>query len=256
MYRSLLFTPATRPDRFEKAIASGADVVCLDLEDAVPLNDKDAARASAIRYLEEKKTPHPVGVRINAVDTDEGQRDLDALSRKQAPFEFVMAPKVSSSRDIDQVRTAITQNAGGIWALIETPNAIYNIREIATAVGANGGLLLGGADLSASLGSDTSWDAMCYARGTMVMGAAPIGCNIMDMPWLGVDALDRMTKETERARAMGFTGRACIHPSQVGPVNEVFTPSDDAVAEAKNMLNAYKRAGGVLLYKGKPKSQS
>lgn len=253
MYRSFLFVPGDRPERFEKAVASGADAVCIDLEDAVAAANKDDARKATFAYLASPLARRvAVGVRLNAFDRIEGYRDMAALGESGARPSFVLLPKVRGAQIVGEVRAALGDKGPAIWALMETPEALASIGALACAIGEGGGIVFGGADLSAALGSDMSWDALLHARGALVAAAALAGCQTLDVPYLNVRDVAGLKAETARIKAMGFTGRSCIHPDQVGPINEVFTPSSDEIETAKAVIAAYENnSGRVLLHEGR-----
>jgi len=250
-YRSLLFVPGARSDRFEKAAGSGADAVCIDLEDAVAPHLKADARGATLEYLSSPPTGAAMGLRINGLYTDEGRADLDALATSDAKPAFVMIPKASGADDIERVRNALPE-CPPLWPLVETPDGLLAAPAIARAVGETGGVMFGGADYSASIGSDMGWDALHYARSAIVNAAAIGGCGTMDVPYLDVKDEAGLKGETYRVKSLGFTGRACIHPAQVAAINEIFTPSTDEMSKAERIAAAYEEAeGGVALLDGK-----
>lgn len=251
-FRSLLFVPGARPDRFEKAAASGADAVCIDLEDAVAPHLKEEARGAALEYLEAPSDATAIGFRINGLDTENGRGDLAAFQQSRAKPAFIMIPKASGAGDIDHVRNVIGENCPPLWPLIETPEGLLNAPEIARAVGGDGGVMFGGADYAASIGSDMNWDGLAFARGALVNAAAVGPCDTLDVPYLDVKDENGLRAETARVKAMGFTGRACIHPAQVAPINEIFTPSTAEISKAEKIAAAYEEAaGGVALLDGR-----
>jgi citrate lyase subunit beta/citryl-CoA lyase/(S)-citramalyl-CoA lyase len=241
-FRSLLFVPGNRSDRHEKAAAAGADAVCLDLEDAVAPDQKSAARVAALAFLKAGSKASAIGLRINAVATDDGARDLDALAASKAPAAFVMLPKVESAGDIARVRARTT---APVWALMETPEAYFALPNIARAVGENGGILFGGADFSAAIGSDMSWDALLAARSAVVAAAALSGCSTLDVPWLDVKDEVGLVADTKRVKALGFQGRAAIYPPNVASINAIFTPTSSEVARAQAIVAAFKASGAA-----------
>lgn len=253
MYRSLLFVPGDRPERFAKAVGSGADAVCIDLEDAVSPANKAAARKAATAYLADRALRNAaVGLRVNALDRLDGLRDIVALCESEAQPAFVLAPKVRSREPVDQIRTVLGENAPPVWALVETPQALLDATSIAAGVGPDGGIVFGGADLSAALGSDMSWDSLYYARAAIIAGAATTLCQTLDVPYLNVRDLPGMIEETRRVKAMGFTGRSCIHPDQVAAINEIYTPTTEEIEKAQSIIDAYENnAGCVLLHEGR-----
>lgn len=253
-FRSFLFVPGDRPERFEKAALSGADAVCIDLEDAVAIDRKEIARRETLAFLTARSGSDArpgIGLRINALEAVEGYRDIVALAQSGAAPAFVLLPKVRAAETIALVRRTLGP-AASVWALMETAEALRDIAAIAACVGEEGGLVFGGADLSAALGSDMNWEALYFARAALVAAAACAGCQSLDVPYLNVRDLDGLIAETRRVMALGFTGRSCIHPDQVAPINTVFTPSTDEIEKARATINAYEaNQGRVLLLEGR-----
>lgn len=251
-YRSLLFVPGSRPDRFEKAVAAGPDAVCIDLEDAVAPDAKGDARRNTLSYLSAARAGSAVGLRINALSSIEGFRDVTAFAESPAKPSFLMIPKAANAAEIVLLQAALGERCPPLWPLIETPDALLQASRIACAVGQEGGLMFGGADYSATIGSDMGWDALYQARASIIAAAATAGCASMDVPFLDVGDEAGMRAETMRVRKMGFTGRACIHPAQVAAINEIFSPSAEEISKAEKIAAAYEAAaGGVALLEGK-----
>jgi citrate lyase subunit beta/citryl-CoA lyase/(S)-citramalyl-CoA lyase len=251
VYRSLLFVPGSRSDRFGKAVAAGADGVIIDLEDAVLPGDKAKARADTLAWVGAWRGRH-LGLRINSPRTAFGCADLAALagSGAAARADFIIVPKAETAVDLEIVAEALGRRATLI-AIIESGRALSNVFEIARQ--APGGVLFGGVDYSASLGADVSdWDAMLAARGMIAAAAGAAGVPAYDVPFLDTGDADGLARTTRKSRAMGFSGRACIHPDQVPGVNAAFTPTAEEVEEARAILAAMQLAsGGVALHKGK-----
>jgi citrate lyase subunit beta/citryl-CoA lyase/(S)-citramalyl-CoA lyase len=250
-YRSMLFVPGARPDRFEKAAAAGADAVCIDLEDAVAPDQKATARIETLAFLK-ARSGAAIGLRVNALNAIEGFRDVVALAESGARPAFVMIPKAAGAAEIRQLRDVLGEDAPPIWPLMETPEAFFALQDIARAVGEAGGILFGGADFSAALAADMGFDALHAARSAIVAAAALSGCATMDVPFLDVKDEAGLKSETERVRRMGFHGRAAIHPAQIAVINAVFTPSAEEISKAERIAAAYEAAaGGVALLDGK-----
>ncbi|MBI1392767.1 MAG: CoA ester lyase [Alphaproteobacteria bacterium] len=256
VYRSLLFVPGSRPDRFEKAAHSGADAVCIDLEDAVAPDAKDDARAATFKYLARPREGAATGFRMNPMSTMVGHRDLVAFVDSGAMPAFLMVPKASGEDEIALLDDALAEAFGDdrppLWPLVETPSALPRVAGVAKVVGARGGIMLGGADFAATIGAMMDWDGLYMARASIVAGASQGGCQSMDVPYLNVKDDEGLRAETLRVRSMGFTGRACIHPAQVAIINEIFSPSEEDVSKAERIAAAYAEAGGgVALLDGK-----
>jgi citrate lyase beta subunit len=253
-FRSLLFVPGIRPERFAKAIASGADAVCIDLEDAVPPHEKAAARAAVLDFIAtmDEDRSCAIGVRINPIGSDEGQSDVDAFCN--APFvpDFIMVPKAVSAEDLIALPANVGEPAVPIWAVIETVEGLLNTVAIAKACAPNGGILFGGADFSAEIGTTMKWEPLFYARSKIASEARIAQVTLLDVPYLDVTNSDGLRAECERISALGFNGKACIHPNQIAHVNEVFSPSPSLIDWAKRVGVAQKECqGGVVLLDGK-----
>lgn len=243
MCRSLLFVPGDRSDRFDKALSAGADAVCIDLEDAVAPGKKATARRAVLEFLGEKKKNIP-GLRINNLSTLEGLRDVLAIAESDVSPAFVMMPKVENATEIEQLRSVLQQSCPPIWPIIETPSALVQVSDIAKALGEEEVILFGGVDYATSLGADMGWDALYHARATIIAAAASANVQVMDVPFLDIHDIAGMREETCRVKAMGFSGRACIHPSQIGIINKCFSPSEKEIADAQRVVEAFEKAKG------------
>ncbi len=249
-YRSLLFVPGARPDRFDKAAGVGADTIIIDLEDAVLPEDKDSARQAALAWLSKRGVDVVAGLRINSPRSATGCADIAALVASHGRPDFIMVPKAETSIDMEIVSEAPDRIAPVI-SVIESPRGLSNAFEIAGR--STGGVLFGGADYSASLGADLSdWDGMITARGTISAAAAGAGVPAYDVPYLDINDESGLIAQTRRVKALGFSGRACIHPVQVSPTNAVFSPTEAEIADARAIIAALAQAkGGAVLHKGK-----
>ncbi|TCB97230.1 CoA ester lyase [Micromonospora zingiberis] len=242
--RTMLFVPGDRPERFAKASATRADLVIIDLEDAVGPGHKDAARQEAARWVD---TVGPAAVRINGVGASEHAADVRAL----AGLPQLRAVVVPMAEDPGAL-VALHQRFGpqvAIVALIETAVGMVRALEIAGATGVTR-LAFGHLDFAADIDAATSDEAMRYARSTLVVAARAAG---LPGPVDGVttDLTDpgRAAADAERARGLGFTGKFCIHPAQVEAVNGAFTPDVEQVRWARRVVAA-SGAGGALRVDG------
>ena len=248
MYRSLLFVPGNRRDRFEKAIAAGADAVCIDLEDAVAHSDKAMGRQAVVDFLAGAGL-QGLGFRINGLDSPYWRDDCAAL--QGAPAAFAMIPKVDSAEQVAAVRSTFGVAAPGLWPIIESVRGLRAVWDIAASPGVEG-LLFGAYDLSADIGCEPTWDSLLYARGRTVAAAAHARVDLLEAPWLDVRDDAGLRQAAKAAKAMGFTGASCIHPRQVGPVREVFSPTEEEVRQARRVIDAFDAADqGVVLLDGK-----
>ena len=243
-YQSLLFVPGSRPDRFEKALGSGADLIVIDLEDAVGAADKDDARAAALAALGDPR----LGVRINGLRTKQGLADLLALADAEVPY--VMIPMVEAVAEI-KIAHAVLGTEVGLLPLIETVRGLRHTDAIAASPGI-GGIMLGGADFAGELGVAMSWDALYAARSAIVMACASAKVPSIDVPWLDLDNLDGLADEVGRIKAMGFTAKSVVHPKHIPVVHQAMRPTPHEIAEARNAEAAYAAAGeGAVRFNGK-----
>jgi citrate lyase subunit beta/citryl-CoA lyase/(S)-citramalyl-CoA lyase len=250
-FRSLLFVPGSRPERIEKALAAGADAVCIDLEDAVPPQDKAQARAAVLAWLQARPEGGPaLGVRFNAVSSIEGWRDAVAFADAGVRPDFLMVPKVGEAAELSLLG-GVLADAPALWPIVESAVGLDNAYAIAGAPGVTG-VLFGGADMSADLGSTMEWEALAYARGRLAAACAGAGVQLLDVPHLDIKDEADLVASTARSKALGFTGRACIHPVQVAPVNAVHTPTAAEIERAQRVVAALEAAsGGAALLDGK-----
>lgn len=249
--RSLLFVPGARPERFGKALAARADIVCIDLEDSVPMDGKDAARAAAMGFIVEQGAPAGLWLRINPVRSQAGLADLLAVLHAAVMPVALMLPKLSDPADLALLDEVLSDRAMALVPLIETASGLRNAAAIARSPRVTS-LLFGAVDLSAELGCTLDWEPLLFARSSLVAAAAEGGIGLFDVPHIDVQDVEGLRAGTARAKALGFTGRACIHPSQVAVVNEIFTPTQAEIARARRVVGAFQAAGGgVALLDGK-----
>lgn len=245
-FQSLLFVPGSRPERFEKALASGADVVVIDLEDAVGPADKESARSAALAAMGDPR----LGIRINGVRTRHGLADLLALGEAATKPRFVMVPMVESATELEIVRAALGPDIA-LLPLIETVRGLRHADAIAAAPGV-AGIMLGGADFAGELGVEMSWDALYAARAQIVMACASARIASVDVPYLDLDNLDGLAADVARVKAMGFTAKSVVHPKHVPVVHQVMRPTGAEIAEAREAEVAYAEAGeSAVRFKGK-----
>lgn len=243
-FRTLLFVPGARPDRFGKALAAGADAVCLDLEDAVPADAKAAARDAALAALAQPRAGGPaLGLRVNALRSAFGLQDLAALAASPARPDFLMLPKPAHAEELAILAAALAP-AAPLWPIIESAQGLKEAWAIAAAPGV-AGVLFGGADMAADLGVSVGWEPLLFARAQIAAAAARAGVEAMDVPFLDVEDEGGCAAEAARARALGYTGKACIHPRQIAPVRAAFAPSEAELAQARRVMAAFKAAGGA-----------
>lgn len=242
--RSLLFVPGLRPDRFAKALKSGADIVCVDIEDAVPLARKDEARALTFPLFGEVGPSHvETMVRINPLSTPEGLKDILALRDCTAPPKALMLAKPGSAAEIRLYDELLQGSCAGIrfHVIIESTDGLANVMDIANASTRIDSLLFGAVDMSADLRAEKTWEALLYARSRVVHAAARYGLDLLDVPWLNLDDQDGLKIEAEMSSALGFTGKASIHPKQIPVINDVFSPSPDLVTRARRILAEFEQ---------------
>ncbi|MCU1614403.1 MAG: citrate lyase [Frankiales bacterium] len=253
--RSLLFVPGDRPDRIAKALASSAEAVVVDLEDAVAESAKDHAREAAVRSLSLATRVAPmVMLRCNAVRTAHFAADAQALAPLLGHLAAVVLPMVVGPADVQALDVELCRLEGAasirpgstrIVPTVETAAGILEARAIAAASPRVLTLLFGSADLSNQLAltPTASGEELATARSLVVLGAAAAGvARPLDGPYLVLDDETGLETSTRRARQLGFAGKAVIHPAQLPTVTRVFRPSDDEVAWAREVDAAFTDA--------------
>ena len=242
--RSLLFMPGARLEILPKAEASETDIICIDLEDAVADDAKDAVRAEAITavadYASQDKTE--IWLRINSIRSTEGMADIIALAESDTAPDGLMLPKISSPEEIRILRDVLSTKHSELkfHPLIETTEGLKWAYEIAKSSHKIGSLLLGGFDMSANLRVEPGWNALLYARQQLVLAAANAKVDLLDMPFFGIDDPDGLKEESQNAAEIGFIGKCAIHPKQIEIINEVFSPSAEEIAKAKDLISKYE----------------
>ena len=223
--RTLLFAPGNRPEVHAKALASGADIVCLDLEDAVPPHAKAEARALSVPFLAAGDGPERV-LRVNSPRSADGLRDLLAIVEARPSGGVVFLPKIAAAEEIRMVDDLFAEARLdlGIAVLIESVEGLENVRPILAASPRIAFAMFGGADLSAELGVALAHEPLLYARSRVVHAARMAGVDVLDVPSLDFRNLDTVRDEAQAAKALGFSGKGLIHPSNVAVVNDVFRP--------------------------------
>jgi (S)-citramalyl-CoA lyase len=253
--RCMLFVPGNRPERFEKAFASGADMVCIDWEDATPVEQKADARAATMAFLQQRTANATEAmVRINRISSTDGLRDLLCLAdAKLSQPPLVMIAKTESARDV-QIAREILPAEFQLLALLESPAAIESAFEIArTPVIA---LMLGGADYCAELGVALNGEALHYARSRLAAAAASQSLLAIDVPFLGTgadaDTQAELSAETSASQLLGMHCKSAIHPNQVQAIQRALSPTAAAIADAQKLLAAFKADGtGAMRLDGK-----
>ena len=249
-YRSQLFVPGNRPDRFEKACQAGADLVCIDLEDAVGPDEKTQARNAVINWL--SKTQHEnVSLRINGVETSYGQADIAALKTCGLTLPFIMVPKVSSKAELSRLDEALPKALGPIFAIIESAAGLVNADEIFSH-GRVGFGMYGAIDYAGEVDCDQSWDTHLYARSRLVAAANAYDVQFFAGPHVKVRDLDDCETTTMRLKSLGIHARSAIHPAQIARIHAALAPSEAEIAYAEKVIAADEAANGnVVLLDGK-----
>lgn len=251
--KSFLFVPATSARKIDKALASSADAVLLDLEDAVAPDDKAQARATLAALLA-APMPRPVWVRINGIDTPHAKDDIAAVVGTQ--LAGIVLPKTESAADLRDVEYALLRCecaaalAGGatpLLPIIETPRGILNAHQIAESSDRLLTLALGLVDLGAAMEADTGARAPLAASARFAIALAARAARLpgpVDSACVDIEDSAALAQEVQMAVSYGFSGKFCIHPAQVRLVNEGFSPSSTDLRAAERVVAAFEQAGG------------
>jgi citrate lyase subunit beta/citryl-CoA lyase len=246
--RSLLITPGNRPDRLAKAATLPADVLVLDLEDGVPSGQKDAARAAVAQFLATADCgPRERCVRVNAIGTPDFAADLAALPF--GSFDSIMVPKVERPAALGELDDALRacERAGeapvDIIVSLETPRGVLDALPISDASPRTSALFFGSGDYCAATGAAVSAAVLQFPRAVIAAAAAAAGLQALDAAFFGAVKAPVATREDALlARELGFAGKLVFHPAQVAVANAVFSPTEDEIAWAEKVVQAYQRA--------------
>ncbi|NWG02892.1 MAG: CoA ester lyase [Syntrophaceae bacterium] len=249
--RSFLFVPGNRIDRIEKAIASPADAVIIDLEDAVTSSQKETVRGQVGSFLKTATQRH-LFVRVNGVDTPFFEKDIETVT--EVSVYGLVIPKTEKPEDlqlVDQKLMAlergksIPQGQIRLVSMIETALGLSNVKEIGTSTPRVLAIAFGAGDLTLDLGAKLSrtGEELLFARSSLVLSCRLAGVTPIDAPYiLGVKDMEGLRAEALRSRQLGFRGKFCIHPSQVETVNEIFSPTPEEIDRAKKIVDAFEQA--------------
>lgn len=263
--RSLLYIPGNNPGMIQNCAIYGSDGVLLDLEDSISITEKDAARKlvkHALRTLNFGTVERVV--RINGRDTPFFERDLGEII--PARPDAVRIPKIDSPDDVraaDDIITRLEEENGmergsvRIHAMLETARAIVNASAIASSSPRILGLTIGGQDLAADLGIKITREGleMLYARSAVVLAAKAAGLLAFDTVYTDIDDLEGLREQAAMSVALGFSGKAAIHPSQIAVIHEAFRPDEKDVRKAERIVRgareAEERGLGVVAVDGR-----
>ena len=254
--RSFIFCPGNKPDMIPKALRSGADMVCIDLEDAIIPEHKDISRISTVKAFENISVPYGVEtlIRINDVNSEEGKEDIQAILNSNNTASGLMLPKIQSVEEIINLERQIklANKSLNLHIIIETNTGLQNAWNIAQSSSIIKSLLFGGVDMSADLGCNGDWLSLLYARSRVVHAAAGAGIDSIDVTFLDLEDMEGMRNEAQKSKNLGFSGKGSIHPKQIESLNKVFTPSSEEIAYANKVIRAFNEASdGLVVVDGK-----
>ncbi len=256
--RSVLYMPSSNERALEKAKSIACDGLILDLEDAVAPDAKPAAREQAAAAASSGEYGRrTVTILVNGTGTE--WHDDDIVAAAQAGPAGVVVPKVNSAEEVHALVAAL-EKAGApdhtrLWAMVETPEAVFNVREIAAASERLAVLVMGTNDLVKELYAEhvPGRAPLLTSLSLSLLAARAAGVQILDGVYNDVKDADGFLAECAQGRQMGFDGKTLIHPGQVAPANEQFAPSPEAVDDARGLIQAWEdgRGSGVVTYKNK-----
>ena len=254
--RSFIFSPGLRPEMFPKALACGADIVCVELEDGIAPKDKDEARIKGLGLFTAPQSDDGVEriVRINCLRTAFGLADVQAVLATDTPTPALMLPKVTSPEEVIWLDDLLTERGHStrLHVIIETNAALEDAYNIAHCSPRLEALFFGGVDMAADLRCKNAWEPLLYARSRVVHAAASAGIDAIDVPYLDLNDIDGMEREARLACELGFSGKGSIHPKQIAVLNTVFSPDAASVAYAERVVAAFAEANtGLVVVDGK-----
>jgi len=255
--RSFLFVPGTGLEMLPKALAAGPDIICVDLEDAIAPPQKAAARRdtmAAFANLPENPNDCELLVRINSLRTPDGLADVLAVISSATPPSSLMLPKIKSADEVRMLDELLDSAATPVrlQLIIETNEGLEACHDIARASSRVDALLFGGADMAAELRVEPAWEALLYARSRLVHAAASAQIDLIDVPYLDLEDMPGLEREAALCAELGMTGKGAIHPKQLPVIEHHFSPSEQQVAHARRITEAFEKANtGLLVVDGK-----
>ncbi|MFN0200072.1 MAG: HpcH/HpaI aldolase/citrate lyase family protein [Bacteroidia bacterium] len=241
--KSILFVPANKIELLPKAFAKQPDVVLLDLEDAVSLQEKDAAREQVFQYLTHHDLPENLALRINSITTPEGLADILVLQKTKLKLKLMFLAKVESYAELEIYYQHLKSHCEKVIPFIESTKAFSQLTEIAKHPFL-AGLTIGGADLCKETGMVSSWENLAFYRNLLVMNTVSNKILAIDSPYFEFKNLEGLKIEAEKCKQMGFSGKLAIHPSQVEILNTAFAPTAAELEKAERIIEAFEAAGG------------
>ncbi len=254
--RSFIFTPGLKPEMFPKALVSGTDIVCVELEDGIAPKDKAQARKHALALFEQPQADDGVEriLRINCMREQFGVEDVQAILATDTPPPALMMPKVRTPDEVVMLDNLLTERGHDtrLHIIIETNAGLEAAYEIAHCSSRIDAMFFGGVDMAAELRCENAWEPLLYARSRVVHAAASAGLDVIDVPYLDLEDDEGMVVAARQARALGFSGKGSIHPKQIAALNEVFTPDADEIARARRIIKTFEEADtGLVVIDGK-----
>ncbi len=254
--RSFIFTPGLRPDMYPKALASGTDIVCIELEDGIAPKDKDEARTKALALFEQPQADDGVEriVRINCLREQFGILDVQAILATDTPPPALMLPKVRTPDEVVILDNLLTERGHDtrLHVIIETNAGLEAAFDIAGCSSRIDALFFGGVDMAAELRCKLAWEPLLYARSRVVHAAAAAGIDAIDVPYLDLEDPEGMRIAAEQAKDLGFSGKGSVHPKQIAALNDVFTPDAATIAKARRITTTFEEADtGLVVIDGK-----
>lgn len=249
--RSLIFVPGDHPEMFPKALTTGSDIVCVDLEDAIAPQHKQIAREKTLALFTEPQADDGVEriVRINCLRTPEGQRDVLAIGETDTPPPALMLTKVKTADEVRLLADLLSgpHSAVRFHVIIETNDGLNAAYDIAQSCDRIDSLLFGGVDMAADLRVEPTWDGLLHARQRAVHAAAGADVDMIDVPFLDLNDMPGLEEAARASAEIGYTGKAAIHPKQIPVINGIFSPSPEQVEKARRIVEAFANHDSGLL---------
>ena len=236
--RSWLCIPALKEGLEEKIIKTSADIVLLDLEDSIPVNKKQVAREKLLTLNHLIWSEYDVAVRVNALSRPEGFRDLVFLMDNNIVPKCLVIPKVESPGELRMLGElqSVTGGCTKIFAIVETLKGLRGIDAVINDSANLYGLILGSADLSSEISFGLPKSALMQIKCEMALAALSIGLKVIDTPCFNLTCGKLLREEVEAAKALGYTGKIAVHPSQISMINRLFSPTQAELEKAKAII--------------------
>lgn len=244
--RSFLFCPGNKTEQYQKAVNSLSDLVIFDWEDSVIQENKTSARIETFNWFNDHlNLKNRLAIRVNNIKSIEGLEDILYLSQQPQLPKYIVLPKVESLENLTIISQLLNHFDGEFIVLIESAKGVSEIEQIVShpKIGA---VMIGSLDLSTNLNCENTREALLYVFGEVLVHCTQFDLPLIDSPYFNLTDIGKFERDTKRGKLLGANARAAIHPNQIKTINQVYTPTEKELSNARLVIKTVKTGVGVL----------